>query len=261
MDASSPSATSTGDVAGTAKSVKVMRWLGNFVLGGALIMIAVVLVAATLARYDVIDKLTGFIPFAMALNPARALTIIGVLGLIYAFWRSTGQVAKLFVGTILSAAMLAAIYSLLIIPAGNVPPIHDITTDLADPPQFTALDVEELSTGPFSREEWRAFHEGAYGDIEPIIIDKPPRQVLANAQALAENRGWEIAAYDAEAGRMEATATAGYVRFYDDVVIEVTPVADGSTRVDMRSVSRVGVSDVGYNAARIASFLADLRAA
>ena len=243
------------------KSVKATRWIGNFVLGGAILAIVVVLIAATLARFDIIDKLSGFIPFAVSLNPARALTIIGVLGLIFAFWRSTGEVAKLFVGTVLSAALMIAVYIMLIIPAGKVPPIHDITTDLEELPQFATLDVPELSTGPFSREEWRAFHEDNYGDVEPIIIDKPPQEVLANAQALADDRGWEIAAYDAEAGRLEATATAGYVRFYDDVVVEVTPVADGSTRVDMRSVSRVGVSDVGYNAARIRSFLADLRTA
>ncbi len=187
--------------------------------------------------------------------------MIGLLGLGFAFWRSTGEVAKLFVGTILSGALLAAIYALLIIPGGSVPPIHDITTDLDDPPQFVTLDVEEVSTGPFTQEEWRAFHEESYSDIEPVIIDKPPREVLANARALAEARGWEIVDADPEAGILEATATAGYVRFYDDVVVEVTAVADGSTRVDMRSVSRVGVSDVGYNAARIKSFLADLRAA
>ena len=94
-----------------------------------------------------------------------------------------------------------------------------------------------------------------------IIIDRAPEEVLANARALAEERGWEIAAYDAASGHMEATAYAGYIRFMDDVVVEVTPVQDGSTRVDMRSVSRVGVSDLGYNAARIEEFLADLREA
>ena len=145
--------------------------------------------------------------------------------------------------------------------ASAVPPIHDITTDLNDPPQFSTLDVEPVSTGPFTQEEWRAYHEESYADIEPVIIDKPPLEVLANARAVAEARGWKIENADPEAGILEATATAGYVRFYDDVVVEVTPVADGSTRVDMRSVSRVGVSDVGYNAARIRSFLADLRVA
>ncbi|WAT17827.1 DUF1499 domain-containing protein [Aurantiacibacter sp. MUD11] len=238
---------------------KFIRWIGNFVLGGAVLMVAIVLIAATLARFDMIDKLSGFIPFAMALNPARALTIIGGVALIYALVKKVGPTKKLLAGTVLSIAMAFAVYSMLIIPAGNVPPIHDVTTDLDDPPQFTVLDVDvPVSTGPFSQEEWRAFHEGAYADVQPIVISAPPEEVLASAQALAEDRGWEIASYDAEAGKLEATATAGYVRFYDDVIVEVTPIADGSTRVDMRSVSRVGVSDVGYNAARIRDFLADM---
>ena len=241
------------------KQSRPLKWVGNFVLGGALIMVVIVFVAATLARFDIIAKLSGFIPFAMALNPARALSIIGGAALVYAMVRKVGPTKRLLAGTLLSIVMLVVVYVVLIIPAGKVPPIHDVTTDPSDPPQFVALDVDTpVSTGPFSQAEWRAFHEDAYGDIQPIVISAPPEQVLAQAQALAEDRGWEIAAYDAEAGRLEATATTGYVRFYDDVIVEVTPVADGSTRVDMRSVSRVGVSDVGYNAARIRDFLADL---
>jgi hypothetical protein len=243
-----------------ARGKKAMRWLGNCVLGGALVLIVIVVVAAVLARYDVIGKLAGFAPFYIALNPARALTIIGVIFLVIGTVRKTGGVWKLALGTALSAALLAAIYAMLVIPGGKVPPIHDITTNVESPPQFAALDVESVSTGPFSRQEWRAFHESAYADIGAIVIDKAPAQVLADAQALAQDRGWEIAAYDAEAGRLEATATAGFVRFHDDVVVQVTPVADGSTRVDMRSVSRVGVSDIGYNAARIRQFLTDLQA-
>jgi len=257
-----PESTTTAEPASkrARAAAKTVKWIGNFVLGGALIAIIIVLIAATLARYDIIDKLAGFGPFYLAVNPARALTIIGLIGLGFAFWRKTGHITKLALGTALSGALLIAQYSMLILPAGEVPPIHDISTDLDDMPQFTVLDVEPLSTGPFTQEEWRAFHEEAYGDIRPVVIDKPPVEVLANARALAETRGWEIAAADPEAGRLEATATAGYVRFYDDVVVEVTPVEDGSTRVDMRSVSRVGVSDVGYNAARIEAFLEDLRA-
>ncbi|QZH75329.1 MAG: DUF1499 domain-containing protein [Erythrobacter sp.] len=244
----------------TPQGSKLIRWTGNFVLGGALILVTIVLVAATLARFDIIDKLAGFGPFYLSLNPARALTVIGIVALIIAFVRKTGGGGKLALGTILAGGLTVAVYVLLVIPAGKVPPIHDITTNLNTPPQFVELDRPPVSTGPFSQEEWRAFHEGAYADIQPILIDKAPEVVLADAQALMEDRGWEVAAYDAAAGRLEATATAGYVRFYDDVVLMVTPVADGSTRVDMRSVSRVGVSDVGYNAARIREFLADLQA-
>jgi hypothetical protein len=245
----------------TAPGSRPVKWIGNFVLGGALLLIVVVVIGATLARYDIIDKIAGFVPFYLSLNPARALAVLGVATLAFAAWRKLGPVRKLAVGTVLALALTTTIYVLLVIPGGKVPPIHDVTTDLDDPPQFVALQVDPVSTGPFSQEEWRAFHEGAYADIGPIVIDKAPTEVLADAKALAEERGWEIAAYDAAAGRLEATATAGYVRFYDDVIVEVTAIADGSTRVDMRSVSRVGVSDVGYNAARIREFLADLQAA
>lgn len=239
---------------------KITRWMGNFVLGGSAIMVVAVLLAATLARFDLIGKLAGFGPFYLSKNPAWALLAIGIVGLVIAILRKTGGTWKLALGTVLSGGMLYSLYSMLIWPASAVPPIHDISTDLNEPPQFAVLDVPEVSTGSLSVEEHLAYHQEAYGDIGPIVIDKAPETVLADAQALAEDRGWDIASYDAEAGKLEATATAGYVRFYDDVLVEVTPVADGSTRVDMRSVSRVGQSDVGYNAARIVAFLSDLRA-
>jgi len=66
--------------------------------------------------------------------------------------------------------------------------------------------------------------------------------------------GWEIVASDASAGRIEATATTAWFGFKDDVVVRVRPEAAGS-RIDVRSVSRVGRSDVGANAARIRAFL------
>jgi len=62
-------------------------------------------------------------------------------------------------------------------------------------------------------------------------------------------------------GHMEATATVSFIRFYDDVVLRITPTADGTgSRVDMRSVSRIGVSDFGVNARRVEEFLKALQA-
>jgi hypothetical protein len=240
----------------------IMRWTGNFVLGGALILIVLVVVAATLARYGLIDKLAGFMPFYLSLNPARALTAIGLVALIIALVRKSGGVAKLALGTVLAGVLTIAIYAMLVIPRGNAPRLHDITTDVDDPPKFQTLALREDNLVPFeSEEEWRAAHRQGYSDLAPILIERAPEEVLASARALAEERGWEIAAYDAATGHMEATATAGYIRFHDDVIVEVTPVADGSTRVDMRSVSRVGLSDLGVNAMRIREFLAALQAA
>ena len=96
--------------------------------------------------------------------------------------------------------------------------------------------------------------------LGPLILPLAPAEAFARARAAAEGMGWEMVAADSAAGRIEATATTAWFGFKDDVVIRVEP-AQGGSRVDVRSVSRVGVSDVGTNAARIRAYLARLRAA
>ena len=60
-------------------------------------------------------------------------------------------------------------------------------------------------------------------------------------------------------GRIEATDKSLLFGFEDDVVLRIVPGADGTTKVDMRSKSRVGRSDLGINAGRIREFGAALR--
>ena len=47
--------------------------------------------------------------------------------------------------------------------------------------------------------------------------------------------------------------------FKDDVVVRVRENAEGGSLVDVRSVSRVGRSDLGVNAKRIGAILQGLR--
>jgi uncharacterized protein (DUF1499 family) len=69
--------------------------------------------------------------------------------------------------------------------------------------------------------------------------------------------GWEIIAAVPTDGRIEATATTRWFRFKDDVVIRVTPQPAGS-RIDVRSTSRLGRSDLGTNAKRVRAYFAAL---
>ena len=158
--------------------------------------------------------------------------------------------------------------------ARQVPAIHDVTTDLADMPQFQTLTVrtdnlENIPDGdrpkiaaldPESR--WKAIHRQAYGDLRGLRLPLSVADTVKRAEALARTRGWEIARVDARAGVVEATDTTFFFRFKDDVVVRVRPdpVKPGGSIVDMRSISRVGVSDIGVNAQRIRAFLADLAA-
>ncbi|MFC4292308.1 DUF1499 domain-containing protein [Sphingorhabdus arenilitoris] len=156
--------------------------------------------------------------------------------------------------------------------AGKAEPrIHDISTDLADPPAFQALPLraDNLDNVPGAEDEdmrglnpqqrWTKIHQEAYSDIRTVRIAQPVGEVMAKAQRLAKARGWEIASFQPEQGRMEATETSTLFRFKDDIVLRVRPTDDGKESIiDMRSVSRVGQSDLGVNAKRVRSFLADL---
>ena len=99
-----------------------------------------------------------------------------------------------------------------------------------------------------------AQQKAAYPDIAPRDLTVPPDQAFARAVTAARGMGWEIVAEKAAEGRIEATATTPWVGFKDDIVIRVVATSGGA-RVDVRSKSRVGRSDVGANAARIRGFM------
>ena len=153
----------------------------------------------------------------------------------------------------------------------TVPAIHDVSTDLADPPTFRTLQLraDNLDNVPGAddaemkgltpQQRWVTVHQKSYGDIRSVRINEPVPSVVAKAERLAKDRGWDIAVSLPEEGRLEATDTTAFFRFKDDVVIRVRPTDTGEgSVVDMRSVSRVGVSDLGMNAKRVRSFLGDL---
>lgn len=143
--------------------------------------------------------------------------------------------------------------------ARSVPPIHDITTDLANPPVFEAL-AEARRAAPNALDYPRDFAEdqrAGYPALAPLEIARPLPEVRTAAEALARERGWEIAAVTER--RIEAVATTRWFGFQDDIVIRLMPT-DAGTMVDMRSASRIGQSDLGTNAARIQNYLEALGA-
>jgi uncharacterized protein (DUF1499 family) len=147
--------------------------------------------------------------------------------------------------------------------AGSVPAIHDITTDTANPPPFQTLLAQRAdapNSAVYGGAEVAAKQQAAYPDIQPLQFDAPPATVFKAALDSAKSMGWAIAAQVPDEGRIEATATTFWFGFKDDVVIRLRPEA-GGTRVDVRSESRVGGSDVGANAARIRAYSAKLRQA
>lgn len=176
---------------------------------------------------------------------------------------------------LLSALLFTGYLGSMILTARSLPAIHDAATDLDNLPQFRTLPLraDNLARVPDQgradlkalspEERWKALHRQAYPDLRTLRVAAAPAAVLEQARGLVEQRGWKVASVDPAGGTIEATATTLFFRFKDDVVIRVRPdpARAGGSIVDMRSTSRVGLSDLGVNARRVKSFLSDLEAA
>lgn len=141
--------------------------------------------------------------------------------------------------------------------ARQVPPIHDITTDTENPPEFVAirpLRADAPNPVEYPGEEVARQQQEAYPDVRSHYLDQPPAEAFERALVAARSMRWDIVDAEPDEGRIEATATTFWYGFKDDVVVRVTPRGDGSL-IDVRSASRVGRSDAGTNARRIRSYL------
>ena len=197
----------------------------------------------------------AFVTWAFYIGAAAVVSSLALL-VIHAFPRYRNRIwvpaAALAVGLIAAAPPL-----LLLWQARSVPPIHDITTDMTEPPAFVALAPvreKEPNGSRYGGDAVAAQQRAGYPDLKPLVSKSPPAEMHQRAIDAARSLGWDVAASEAASGRIEATDTTYWFGFKDDVVVRIRPEGGGS-RIDVRSVSRVGQSDLGANAKRIRKFL------
>lgn len=238
---------------------KVLVWTGS---GVALAAIVAALASGTGYDAGFWHYGTGFTILRWSAYSAAAGAAVALSGSILALARRKFATAIVGVaGAIVALALILPTWNLQK-KAEQVPPIHDITTDTDNPPQFVALLPVRRQTpnGPeYGGETIARQQKSAYPDIQPVFLEDPPARAFERALAAAQKMGWEIVAAAPADGRIEATATTRWFRFKDDVVIRATASATGS-RIDIRSKSRIGRSDLGANAKRIRAFFDVLNA-
>ncbi|MFC3101732.1 DUF1499 domain-containing protein [Altererythrobacter lauratis] len=239
------------------------RWAPRLSKAALYVCAAAVVIAGTgltLARYDLLPKMTGFTAFLGGGLVAAGALVLAIAALLVG-WRTGNPRRNWAIGAAVVAAIYVGFLATRPMSAGDAPPIHDVTTDISNPPQFETLTLREDNlAGVGSVENWQQIHAAAYGDIGPVTLPMPVEQATAVVERLAHEEGWAIAVSDPARGHVEATASVSYIRFYDDIVFRITPAGEGASRIDMRSVSRVGVGDLGVNARRVRAFLARLTA-
>lgn len=241
----------------THKWTRGLSWLAFLVALSATIA---AFSGMTLARVDRIEKLEGFRYLYLSAPVAVAALVIALIALVLN-WRAGWPARRVaLLGFFIALGFVGAL-GIRIATSADAPMIHDATTDLADVPQFEAITLPEDNLRGLENEaEWVALHEQGYPDLRSLVLDRPVEQTIRDAEELARARGWTIRDVAPEEGRLEATAYASYLKFEDEVVIRARPDGAGRSLVDMRSVSRVGVSDLGVNAQRIREFQEDLAA-
>jgi uncharacterized protein (DUF1499 family) len=239
-----------------------IRWWTRLLLVSAIISV-VLLVAGPLGyKFQLAGLGPSFISLILAVVGAAIVVLVSIVMIIVTARRGLPANRNLLAIALLVAVVPVVVMVPQILKGRSVPAIHDITTDTSNPPGFEAVialrgeesNPIDYGAGPGSPEELARLQAGAYPDLKPLATDLSSGDAVARAEEVLRDMGLEIVNVDAEAGIIEAVATTFWFGFKDDLVVRITPRNEGSV-VDVRSVSRVGRSDLGANAARIARFL------
>jgi len=232
----------------------MLAWLRPLSLLVALVALVMLALSGPGVRFELWSYRTGLILFRWTAYVAIAASLVAALALAIPKVRAQGFLLPMLALVIGLAVLYVPLRFLQ--QARAVPPINDISTDTENPPRYMT------ASRPYPGAEFARQQRAAYPDILPIVLPVPPREAFARAVAAAEAMGWEVVGRDAAAGTIEAVDITKWFGFKDDIAIRVTPAQDGSpnlSRVDIRSKSRVGRSDIGTNARRIRAYAERLK--
>ncbi len=237
----------------TSRGALICGWTTLFLLVFTVLLLGV---AGPGHRAGVLSLNVSFMMLLVAIIGAVLCVVLGATATIWNLRRGSRALAVAAALSLLVGLGLVINFTIWMIAGRDVPQIHDISTDTIDAPEFVAivpLRADAPNPAGYAGGQVAEQQRAAYPDIESIRLRAAHDEVFAAALRVVEAMEWALAAQAPGEGRIEATATTGYFGFRDDVVIRVRR-GNGETVVDVRSKSRVGLSDLGTNAARIRDF-------
>lgn len=231
-----------------------MKILVSLVSLSAFLLVAL---PGPLYKYGVVDLGTAFTGFKFGVFAGIATLILLVLQIL--FTRKTVTLGSTIMALLLSTIAIAIPLSMLN-KGKSVPPIHDISTDLVNPPEFVAiapLRADAPNPVEYAGVEVATQQRAAYPELQTLNYTQSKSELVEATKQVIDHLGWQLVNIDADQGIVEATDRTMWFGFKDDVIVRITD--KGSERlVDIRSKSRVGGSDLGKNAERIHDFTEEL---
>lgn len=238
------------------------KWWAKAFLVSAVICLFLLLAAPFSYKYEFSPLMTAFSTMLVAVGGALIVFVAGIVMAIVCSKKALVRERNI----IMMAVGLSLIPMFLVVPqmskGRSVPAIHDISTDTVAPPSFVEIVKQRKETDNSlvyafegSKKKLVELQKAAYPDLATINSDLSVAASVEQAASVLREMGLEVVTQDKQLGLVEATATTFWFGFKDDVVVRV--MADGAgSKIDLRSASRVGQSDIGVNAARILDFSA-----
>lgn len=254
--------------AGTAATTSSHRRssLGRLGVGLGVLSLALIVIGAVGAKMGVLPPLAGFLTSTVgAAGAALVGLIIGVIALFLALRAKPRLGLRGPSVAVALCGLLLAVYFAWSAGAQGRPPIHDVATDWRDPLTPSAALLadrsgakNEIETSGSTPVQAKGFTGQTVAQINArtcpgataVIRAEPVDEAFTRARDAVKAAGLRVVSDDVRSGRLEAVATSGWYGFKDDLMVRIRPENAGA-RIDMRSVSRVGVSDLGVNCARI----------
>lgn len=224
-------------------------------------------------KFGLIDWQTGFMIMVVSWGPTLMglVALVAVVALIAILWKGPReQWWKAAFALAIPATLLAGLMSVRA-QGESVPPIHDVATDTKDPPQYSQATIEwrqdveanvlndyqtplgelemwheRLAGQPMASQNHAQIIAESYPELQSISFSGDRGRAMAVVSAAMGDIGLSDVRSDVQTGTVEGTAETFAFGFKDDVVARI-----GENEIDLRSASRVGLSDLGYNAARL----------
>jgi len=230
---------------------------GQAILIGAITGAALLPIGALGHRIGLWSYQTGFLLLAAGAFLAFLIAVGGIVALFATFRAGRTEGRRQLVLGLLFGGAVVALLALELGSARTAPPIHDVSTDVGDPPAFDkAIALRGADANPLDYDlaANAAKQQNAYPRVKPIRTDLSVESSFDRAIDVLGSMRLDIVNTDRDDGVIEAVATSFWFGFKDDVVVRVRPRGNGAT-VDVRSASRLGVGDLGVNAKRIEEFI------
>jgi len=223
----------------------------------SLIAFLLVILPGPLYKFGLVELGTAFTGFRFGVYAGGAALVLLIVQAI--FMRKTLTLSSGLIAFVFSAVAIAMPLNMMN-KAKSVPAIHDISTDLVNPPKFVAvapLRADAPNPIAYAGEETAAQQRKAYPELKTLNFAQSKADLLAASEQAVKNLGFALVNTNSTTGIVEATDTTTWFGFKDDVVIRITDDAD-QRFVDIRSKSRVGRSDLGKNAQRIHAIIDEI---